>query len=31
MAELNYKADILVWVETWTFNAPQCMAVFRDH
>ena len=31
MAELNYKADILDWVETWTFNAPKCMAVFRPH
>ena len=26
----NYKADILDWVETWTFNAPKCMAVFRS-
>jgi len=30
MAELNYKADILDWVETWTFNAPKCMAVFKE-
>ena len=30
MAELNYKADILDWVETWTFNAPKCMAVFKS-
>jgi hypothetical protein len=30
MAELGYKADILDWVETWTFNAPKCMAVFRS-
>ena len=29
MAELDYKADILDWVETWTFNAPKCMAVFK--
>ena len=29
MAELNYKADILDWVETWTFNAPKCLAVFK--
>jgi hypothetical protein len=29
MHELNYKADILDWVETLTFNAPKCMAVFR--
>jgi hypothetical protein len=31
MAELNYKADILDWVETWTFNAPKCMAVFKGY
>jgi hypothetical protein len=30
MAELNYKADILDWVETWVFNAPKCMAVFKS-
>jgi hypothetical protein len=29
MAELNYKADVLDWVETWTFNAPKCLAVFK--
>ena len=29
MAELDYKADILDWVETWAFNAPKCLAVFR--
>ncbi|HYC44651.1 MAG TPA: hypothetical protein VED01_04105, partial [Burkholderiales bacterium] len=29
MAELDYKPEILDWVETWTFNAPKCMAVFR--
>ena len=29
MNELRYKADILDWVETWTFNAPKCLAVFR--
>ena len=29
MAELDYKADILDWVETWTFNAPKCLAVFK--
>jgi Catalytic LigB subunit of aromatic ring-opening dioxygenase len=29
MSELNYKADILDWVETWTFNAPKCLAVFK--
>jgi hypothetical protein len=29
MAEMNYKAQILDWVETWTFNAPKCLAVFE--
>ena len=29
MAELGYKAEILDWVETWTFNAPKCQAIFR--
>jgi hypothetical protein len=29
MSELNYKANILDWVETWTFNAPKCLAVFK--
>ena len=29
MAELNRQADILEWAETWSFNAPKCMAVFR--
>ena len=29
MAELNYKANIVDWVETWTFNAPKCLAVFK--
>ncbi|MBM3340853.1 MAG: extradiol ring-cleavage dioxygenase [Betaproteobacteria bacterium] len=29
MAELNYKADVLDWVETWMFNAPKCLAVFK--
>jgi ABC-type dipeptide/oligopeptide/nickel transport system permease component len=29
MSELNYRPDILDWVETWTFNAPKCMAVFK--
>ncbi|MGE3539793.1 MAG: extradiol ring-cleavage dioxygenase [Candidatus Tectimicrobiota bacterium] len=29
MAELGYKANILDWVETWAFNAPKCMAIFR--
>jgi len=29
MAELGYKANILDWVETWVFNAPKCLAIFR--
>jgi hypothetical protein len=29
MAELGYKAHILDWVETWIFNAPKCLAVFK--
>ena len=29
MAELGYQAHILDWVETWTFNAPKCLAVFK--
>ena len=29
MAELNRRADILEWAETWSFNAPKCLAVFR--
>lgn len=29
MSELNYKADIVDWVETWMFNAPKCLAVFK--
>ena len=29
MSELGRKAEILEWAETWTFNAPTCMAVFR--
>jgi hypothetical protein len=28
-AELGYQADILDWVETWAFNAPKCLAVFK--
>ena len=31
MAELDYKADILDWVETWTFNSTKCMAAFRKN
>jgi ribosomal protein L28 len=29
VAELGYKANILDWVETWVFNAPKCLAVFK--
>jgi hypothetical protein len=29
MAELGYKMKLLDWVETWMFNAPKCMALFR--
>jgi hypothetical protein len=29
MAELGYQAQILDWVETWMFNAPKCLAVFK--
>jgi len=29
MAELGYKMQMVDWVETWMFNAPKCMAVFR--
>jgi hypothetical protein len=30
MAELSYKPEILDWVETWVFNAPKCLAIFRE-
>jgi hypothetical protein len=29
MAELGAKMEIVDWVETWIFNAPKCLAVFR--
>ena len=29
VAELGYKANILDWVETWVFNAPKCLAIFK--
>ncbi len=29
MAELGAKMELVDWVETWLFNAPKCMAVFR--
>jgi len=28
-AELDYKMHLVDWVETWIFNAPKCLAVFR--
>ncbi len=28
-AELGHKMQLVDWVETWTFNAPKCLAVFR--
>ena len=29
MAELDYKMHLVDWVETWIFNAPKCLALFR--
>jgi hypothetical protein len=29
MAELDYKMKLLDWCETWLFNAPKCLALFR--
>jgi hypothetical protein len=29
MAELEYKMTLLDWCETWLFNAPKCLALFR--
>ena len=29
MAELGRKVEILDWAETWTFNAPKCLALFK--
>ena len=29
MSELGREANILEWAETWAFNAPKCMAVFK--
>ena len=29
MSELNRKVDVLDWAETWTFNAPKCLAIFK--
>ena len=29
MAELERRVEILEWAETWIFNAPKCMALFK--
>jgi hypothetical protein len=29
MSELGAKMDLVDWVETWIFNAPKCLAIFR--
>jgi hypothetical protein len=29
MAELDRKVEVVDWVETWSFNAPKCLAVFK--
>jgi hypothetical protein len=29
MEELGAKPDYLEWAETWTFNAPKCLAIFK--
>ena len=29
MAELGSKMELVDWVETWMFNAPKCLAVFK--
>jgi hypothetical protein len=29
MAEMGYKMKLLDWCETWLFNAPKCLALFR--
>jgi hypothetical protein len=29
MSEVGAKMELLDWVETWIFNAPKCMAVFK--
>ncbi|MDH3603970.1 MAG: extradiol ring-cleavage dioxygenase [Candidatus Tectomicrobia bacterium] len=29
MSELGRQMDLLAWAETWTFNAPKCMALFK--
>ena len=29
MAELGRKVEVLEWAETWIFNAPKCLALFK--
>ncbi len=29
MYELGHTVEILDWAETWTFNAPKCLALFK--
>jgi hypothetical protein len=29
MSELGRQMELLTWAETWTFNAPKCMALFK--
>ena len=29
MFELERPMELLTWAETWTFNAPKCMALFK--
>ena len=29
MSELGSQMELLEWAETWTFNAPKCMALFK--
>jgi hypothetical protein len=29
MSELGRPMELLTWAETWTFNAPKCMALFK--
>jgi hypothetical protein len=26
---MGYKMKLLDWCETWLFNAPKCLALFR--
>jgi len=29
MEELGRKPEVLEWAETWIFNAPKCLALFK--